>query len=389
MSDGCCTVLSWWGCGVAGSRLSLQERAQIEVLFGQGLNYAEIGQALGRARQTISREIGRNNSYRGAHLGQGLGTRHPRGRHTDRRDGWGGGYRWVYSHRVAHERAGRRALRSRMPKLLGRGLLDKGRPSVIGPLWPVVEAKLVLKWSPWQISRWLRQSYPERPEMWVSHETIYQAVYYQARGAMREQVAEQVALRNGRRARRTPQARATRGGKAWTTGFNISTRPAEASDRAVPGHWEGDLIIGARSASAVITLVERTTRFVMLGALPQGRTSEEVIPVLTTLMSRVPDQLRRTLAWDQGAELARHADFTLASNCKVYFCDPRSPWQRGSNENTNGLLRQYLPRTTDMRTYSQTQLDQIAQELNERPRMTLNWETPATRLEQLLGATTT
>ena len=214
----------------------------------------------------------------------------------------------------------------------------------------------------------------------MSHETIYQAIYFQARGELRQELARQVALRSGRTGRQTrPDSPAPqRSAKPWVRDFHISTRPAEVTDRAVPGHWEGDLVIGARGASAIVTLVERTTRYVMLGALPDGRVSDDVIDVLTALMSRLPDQLRKTLTWDQGSEMARHADFTLATDCTVYFCDPHSPWQRGSNENTNGLLRQYFPSSsTDFRKISQDELDAVARELNGRPRQTLDWHNPA------------
>jgi IS30 family transposase len=254
----------------------------------------------------------------------------------------------------------------------------------------VVAAKLVDKWSPVQIARWLRTEFADRPEMWVSHETIYQAVYYQARGGMREELARQIRLRSGRASRR-PQSRAAaaaRSGKPWTREFPISKRPAEVTDRAVPGHWEGDLIIGARGSSAIITLVERTTRYVMLGALPGSRVSQEVIDVLIGLMRRVPAELRKTLTWDQGVEMAQHARFSLATDCQVYFCDPHSPWQRGSNENTNGLLRQYFPRSsTDFHQISQHDLDAVARQLNGRPRQTLNWHNPAKALNDLLVAT--
>ncbi len=241
-----------------------------------------------------------------------------------------------------------------------------------------------------QIAHWLRQEFPDQPEQWVSHETIYQAIYYQARGELRRELAHQVALRSGRGSRR-PQsrgARAGRGKRPWVTDLHISTRPAEAEDRAVPGHWEGDLVIVARGSSAIITLVERTTRYVMLGALPDSRASEQVVGTLIDLMGRVPAELARTLTWDQGAEMAQHATFTLATDCRVFFCDPHSPWQRGSNENTNGLLRQYFPRSsTDFRTYTQADLDEVARQLNGRPRQTLNWHTPARALNGLLVAT--
>jgi transposase, IS30 family len=365
-----------------GARLTSEERAKIEVLFGEGYTFPQIAEAVGRDRSTVWREVKRNNSHRGL---VGVGARHPLGRRGGGRGGLGGLYRWAYCARDAQRRADAQAKRPRLGKLRPR----RGGPWP--PLWAQVKAKLVLRWSPVQIARWLRLRYPDQPERWVSHETIYQAIFYQARGGMRQELARQVALRSARVARR-PQSRlaaAVGSGKPWVRELNIRTRPAEVADRAVPGHWEGDLIIGARGASAIITLVERQTRYVMLGALPHSRVSEQVIDVLITLMRRLPEQLRRTLTWDQGVELARHATFTLATECKVYFCDPHSPWQRGSNENTNGLLRQYFPKTsTDFRRYTQDDLDAVARELNGRPRQTLDWHNPAQQLNQLLVATT-
>jgi len=223
----------------------------------------------------------------------------------------------------------------------------------------------------------------------VSHETIYQAIYVQSRGNLRADLAREVALRSGRAARR-PQSRAAaavgRGTRRpWIGQLHISARPAEADDRAVPGHWEGDLLIGARGSSAIITLVERARRYVMLGALPNGRDSDAVIAVLSTLARRLPQHLLRSLTWDQGAEMAHHADFTVATGCPVYFCDPHSPWQRGSNENTNGLLRQYFPKGRfDFRTIDQDGLDAVAHELNGRPRETLDWANPAQALSRYL-----
>jgi IS30 family transposase len=371
-----------------GSRLSVQERAQIEVLFGRGLSFPQIAAVLGRDRSTVWREVARNNIHAGA--GVQTGVWHPgpvrqggrRDRVRSRR--WRGPYRWKYCYRRAQLHAERRARRPRSGKL--RPAWGRSWP----PMWEVVRDKLRQRWSPTQISRWLRRRFPDQPELWVSHETIYQAIFFQARGGMRQELDRQVALRSGRATRR-PQsrtARAGRGRRPWVTDFHISTRPAEAADRAVPGHWEGDLIIGARGASAIITLVERTSRYVMLGALPDSRVSEHVTGVLTSLMRRLPAELRKTLTWDQGAEMARHAEFTLATDCRVYFCDPHAPWMRGSNENTNGLLRQYFPRSsTDFRTYSQDQLDTIARELNGRPRQTLNWHNPAETLNKHLVAT--
>jgi IS30 family transposase len=373
-----------------GKRLSGAERAQIEVLFGQGLSFPQIAVVIGRDRTTVWREVGRNNVHTGARVPTGVW--HPDARRSRYQPGRGYGgrrdglYRWKYCHRTAQRKADRRARRPRTGKLRPRW----GQP--MPPLWQVVKDKLAQRWSPVQIGRWLRAEYPESPEYWVSHETIYRAIYFQARGGLRQELARQVALRSGRTARRSQSraAAAGRGHKPWVVDFHISTRPAEAADRAVPGHWEGDLLIGARGASAIITLVERATRYVMLGALPDSRVSQHVIQVLIELMRRLPAELCKTLTWDQGAELATHTTFTLATDCQVYFCDPHSPWQRGSNENTNGLLRQYFPRSsTNFRSYTQDQLDAIARELNGRPRQTLNWHNPAEELNQLLVATTT
>jgi IS30 family transposase len=373
-----------------GQRLTSEERAQIEVLFGQGLSFPQIATAIGRDRVTVWREVRRNNSHRGAGVSDGAVHPMRRGRYeagTGYVKGWGGAYATRYSHQRAQAKADRRAKRRRACKLRPH----RGQPAGLPHVWAVVKGKLGQKWSPLQINRWLREEYPDQPEWWVSTETIYQAVFYQARGALREEIARQVQLRSGRQSRRAQSrvATAARSRKPWVEGFHISTRPAEVADRAVPGHWEGDLLIGARGSSAIVTLVERSTRFVMLGALPHSRVSEEVINVLIKLMGRVPEQLRKTLTWDQGAEMAQHPTFTLATDCRVYFCDPHAPWQRGSNENTNGLLRQYFPRSsTDFRTYTQDDLDTIARELNGRPRMTLSWKNPAEVLRTLLVATT-
>ena len=369
-----------------GSRLTIVERAQIEALFGQGLTAPMIAVQLGRDRTTIWRELERNNAYRGGHVG--TGHFHPGRRAVVGPVGLGGVYRWKYCHRNAQRKADQRARRLPRFKLVWGHC---GMPRQVAPLWAVVEDKLLQRWSPMQISRWLNQEYPDRPEMWVSHETIYRAIYFQARGAMRTELAEQLALRQGRAKRRSQsrQAAAARTSRPWAREFPISARPAEIADRAVPGHWEGDLVIGARGNSAIVTLVERQTRFVMLGALPNSRVSEEVIDVLTSLMARLPAEMVKTLTWDQGAELAQHAKFTLATDCQVYFCDPHSPWQRGSNENTNGLLRQYFPRTsTDFRTYNQDALDAVARQLNGRPRKTLNWANPAEKMNELLRVAT-
>jgi len=223
--------------------------------------------------------------------------------------------------------------------------------------------------------------------MWVSHETIYQSLYVQARGGFRKELA--AALRTGR-TRRHPHPRTTapRGAGGIADGINISQRPAEAADRAVPGHWEGDLLVGAHGRSAIVTLVERSTRFVLLARLAGRHDAVTVCDALTATIMRLPRELRRSLTWDQGSEMARHRDFAVATNVAVFFCDPHSPWQRGSNENTNGLLRQYFPKGTDLARYTQAHLDTVAAELNDRPRQTLGWQTPREKLEALIALTT-
>ncbi|HVT20346.1 MAG TPA: IS30 family transposase [Mycobacteriales bacterium] len=356
-----------------GARLTESERVRIEALWTAGWEIPAIAVALGRHRSTVWREIERHNS----HL---HGPKNPKGRRRHSAGvGLGGLYRWGYHAGRAHDAACESA-RRRRPCRLGKGQ----------PLRPVVIDLLRQRWSPQQIAARLVVEFPDRPEMRVSHETIYQALYVQSRGNLREELARQVALRSGRVRRRAKPAAAgaVRSRRPWVEGFHITSRPALASDRAVPGHWEGDLVIGAYGRSAILTLVERSTRYVMLGALPDGRASEAVITVLSQLIGRLPVELRRSLTWDQGVEMARHAEFTVATGCPVYFCDPHSPWQRGSNENTNGLLRQYFPKSsTDFRQISQDELDAVARELNGRPRMTLQWQTPAEALNSALVAT--
>ncbi|CCB73849.1 transposase [Streptantibioticus cattleyicolor NRRL 8057 = DSM 46488] len=247
-----------------------------------------------------------------------------------------------------------------------------------------IQDRLHLRWSPEQICQALRAQFPQRPEMHVVHETVYQALYVQGRGELRRELAR--ALRTGR-ARRKPRRQAQQRQPRFSTPMvMISERPAEAEDRAVPGHWEGDLIIGKDGASAIGTLVERATRYVMLLHLPDGRSAEHVRDALTDTVQTLPAHLVRSLTWDQDAEMAAHGAFTIATDIPVYFCDPASPWQRGSNENTNGLLRQYFPKGTDLSVHTREHLDAVAAELNGRPRKTLGWETPAERLHKLLAA---
>jgi transposase, IS30 family len=352
-----------------GHVLTLAHRQVIENMWGQGGTFERIAAALGVALCTVWREVKRSNSHR-------HGVKNPLGPTR------GGLYRWGYRADRAQVRADARRRRPKPPRLRQDG-----------PLRDQVVQSLQQRWSPRQIAMHLRHEYPEQPEMHVSHETIYQAIYLQARGSLRELVHD--ALRTGRGARRS-QSRAAQAarkavrGKPWVTeDVHISARPAEVADRAVPGHWEGDLLIGAGGTSAIVTLVERATRYVLLGALPVDRSSPEVLQVVRQLFTRLPEHLVRSLTWDQGSELADHATFTLATGCKVYLCDPHSPWQRGSNENTNGLLRQYFPRgVTDFRTLTQADLDTVAIELNGRPRETLGWQNPAKALDRLLLAPT-
>jgi transposase, IS30 family len=312
----------------------LREKAPIRVIAAE----------LGRSPSTVSREVRRN--------------RHP-----------GSGQYRPYA---AQFRAEARRPRPKLSKIAGNDELR----SVIGD-------HLARKRSPEQIAALLRRDFPDRPEMHVVHETIYQALYVQGRGELRRELAQ--ALRTGRTVRKPHRLANCRRPRFTHPMVMISDRPAEADDRAVPGHWEGDLIIGKDSASAIGTLVERTTRFVMLVHLPAGRTAEDVRDALIDTVAHLPDHLKRSLTWDQGSEMACHHAFSVATDIPVYFCDPASPWQRGSNENTNGLLRQYFPKGTDLSLHGRARLDAVAAELNDRPRKTLGWDSPAERLYALLA----
>ncbi len=321
-------------------QLTANEREEISrgVAAGQGCRV--IARRLSRTPSTISRELARN-----------------------------GGRRQYRAH-VANAAAYRRAQRPKPCKLaLHRQLRDE------------VARRLDDGWSPQQVAARLVVDFPNDETMRVSHETIYLTLFVQARGALRRELTR--ALRSGRAMRHPRGKRLPQGRGQLTEMVPISERPAEADDRAVPGHWEGDLVFGKRP-SAVATLVERRSRFVQLVALPDGCKAGQVRDAVTTAVQRLPEALRKSLTWDQGKEMAEHAQLSVATGVQVYFCDPHSPWQRGSNENTNGLLRQYLATTVDLRQFSQDDLDAIAAKLNRRPRHTLAWKTPSEALAEAL-----
>ena len=333
---------------MAGRRLGLAEREEIAVGRARGESCRQIAGRIGRNSGTVSRELRRNRS----------------------------GSPWAYRAFPAQIRADARARRPKPRKLLA-GSPERGQ---------VVEL-LKRGWSPGQIAGRLKRQFPERAEMQVSHETIYQALFVQAKGGLRRELVHSV--RCGR-ARRRPRASPPSNGRGRIPDMvNISERPAEAADRGVPGHWEGDLVIGAYGTSQIATLVERSTRFAMLIALPRGRTAAEVSAALGAHITTLPSQLARSLTWDQGMEMSAHAQFRVDTGVDVYFCDPHSPWQRGTNENTNRLVRYYYPKgETDFSAVTQAELDQVAHELNTRPRMTLDYQTPAEAFNEALVATT-
>ena len=313
--------------------LTALEREEISRGIATGQSCRSIARDLGRAPSSISREIRRNGGRRDyrAQLADG--------------DAWS---------------------RTRRPKICELAKNERLRD--------LVSSKLTDDWSPQQISHWLVKTYPDQPLMHVSHETIYRTLYVQGRGALKKELVAH--LRRSRGYRKNPKAQRSGLGRGQIVdAIPISMRPPEATDRAVPGHWEGDLLAGAGS-SYIVTLVERKSRFVMLLRLRE-RNAKNVAKALTLRIQKLPASLKQSLTWDRGLEMAHHKSFTVATDVKVYFCDPQSPWQRGSNENTNGLLRQYFPKGTDLKNVTQQQLDRVALKLNTRPRETLNWETPA------------
>jgi IS30 family transposase len=378
---------------VSGRYLSFTEREEITVLLAGGCGVREIARQLGRAPSTISRELQRN-----AAIGRGRVE-----------------YRASTAHRHAERRA-RRPKRAKLavnPQLRGyvqdrlSGAVQRPDGSVAGPdiAWrgrrqgPRKDRRWGQCWSPEQISGRLRLDFPDDESMRVSHEAIYQSLYIQGRGALRRELT--ACLRTGR-ALRAPRNRTSRGNRSFVTDeLLISERPAEVDDRAVPGHWEGDLILGT-DRSAIGTLVERSSRFTMLLHLPPieghntpratsgpaitGAGAGAVRHAIADTIGTLPEALRRSLTWDQGIEMMNHAQIAAAADLDIYFCDPHSPWQRGSNENTNGLLRQYFPKGTDLAVHSAEHLAAVADQLNSRPRKTLGWKTPARALDEFLAA---
>jgi IS30 family transposase len=320
--------------------LQLQEREEISRGLAGGMTIRGIAKQLGRAASTVSREVRRHQLLQG--------------------------YRACEADRRAWDRA-RRPKRCKMARQRG--------------LQRAVARKLARNWSPQQISAWLERQYAADETMRVSHETIYRTLFVQARGALKKELLGH--LRSHRQMRSSTKP--GQGAGQIQEAISIRERPAEAQDRAVPGHWEGDLLCGGKNTQ-IATLVERHSRYVMLVKL-KNKDSEKVARALGKHILKLPATLRRSITWDRGTELAAHKAFTVATDVKVYFCDPHSPWQRGSNENTNGLLRQYFPKGSDLSAFSQRQLDRVAHELNQRPRMTLGWENPADTLNRSVAST--
>jgi len=322
--------------------LTLAEREEISRGLMAGLSVRRIASSLGRAPSTVSREIDRNGGQR------------------------------VYRASTADEAASDRARRPKNCKLALHPALAR-----------LVAQKLQLEWSPRQIAGWLRRSYPDDETRQVSHETIYRTLFIQARGALKKELLQHLRRSRGMRRSRHHTQKTSDHGRITNT-VSIRQRPAEAEDRAVPGHWEGDLFFGSHN-SQIATLVERQTRYLILAKVP-SKDSETVVNALIKQAHKLPRELYRSLTWDRGKEMADHKRFSLATDIQVYFCDPQQPWQRGSNENTNGLLRQYLPKGMDLSDVHQNTLNAIARRLNERPRETLNFETPAERFSQCVAS---
>ncbi len=330
------------GRDLQGRYLSFAEREEIGLARAAGESIRQIAARLGRSPSTVSRELARNADRSGC-------------------------YRASSAHVLAHERASR----PKPARLVTSQVLRER-----------VQADLTKRYSPEQIAGRLREDYPDQPEMWVSTETIYQSLYVQSRGALRRELTR--CLRTGRAMRIPNRQGARRKNRVLPDMINISERPAEATDRAVPGHWEGDLIIGKANASAIGTLVERTTGYTLLVPLTDGYKAEQVAPALAAKIKTLPEQLRRSLTWDQGVEMRDWKQVQIATDIPVYFCDPHSPWQRATNENTNGLLRQYFPKGTDLSAHTEAHLGAIADELNDRPRKRLQFKKPIELIGPLL-----
>lgn len=331
-----------------GRRLSLAERIQIQVGVEQDKTQREIAAEIGCAQSTISRELKRG------HYGGRMGKRY---------------HALAGHHRAAGARSRPKVRRLDRCHLLRRAVLDglnKGH-------------------SPQQIAGRLKRDFPRSKELVVCAETIYQALYLQGKGTLRQELKVVKALRSGRTGRIPRSALPPRAGRPWLEGALLVDRPAEVEDRAVPGNWEGDLVVGPNN-SAIITLIERTSRFCLIRRLPGTRGSETVIDRLSAMITTVPAHLAATLTWDQGMEMAHHATFTIATGCPVFFCDPHSPWQRGSNENLNGLIRDYYPKGSDFTQISDAEITRMQDQLNDRPRMTLNWATPREMLTEYIQA---
>jgi len=346
--------------------LSFAEREEIFAGVERGDSIRLIAKNLGRAPSTVLREL-RRNMFHQLYRSRSRLKQHPRGKPRSRA--------WNYRPSLAHSRADAAARRPKPAKLATNLALREP-----------VEAKLRKRLSPVQIAVQLRRQFPNDREMWVSHEAIYQSIYVQGRGALRRELA--LSLRTGR-ALRHPHRKANERRGQIPGMVNISQRPAEVEDRAVPGHWEGDLIMGKNGKSVIGTLVERTTRFLMLLHLPAGHSALEVQEAMLAATKRLPQALWKSLTWDQGHEMANHAQISIATGLQIYFCDPAKPWQRGSNENTNGLLRQYFPKSSDLRVHGPDYLEFVSAEMNERPRKTLGWDSPAEALNQLLSEPST
>jgi IS30 family transposase len=327
-----------------GWNLGIYERQEIALGIAEGLSAAAIGRQIGRPTSTVTREIARNQDSDGQ-------------------------YRFLQAEQLARSRAHR---------------VKPSKLAQPGPLRDYVTTGLSQKYSPEQIAQRLRLDYPTNPEMHVCHETIYQGMYVESRGGLKREVEH--ALRQGR-AYRHPRRKPEHRRKRIPGMIPIAERPDDVETRQVPGHWEGDLIIGKNSASAVATLVERRARYTMLGHLDTDHTAASVRDAIVPLLTGLPSQLRRTLTWDQGSEMACHFEVATHADIEVYFADPHSPWQRGTNENTNGLLRQYMPKGTDLSTYTAHDLETIANELNNRPRKVLGWLTPTEAMHLILGHT--